>query len=49
MDVGARGNKLDAYLFRRLNKMMKTTAAGTLSGFEVFRRIVLEKGPITEY
>lgn len=39
VDLGARDRELLAYLLRRLNKKTKTTAAGTSSGFEVFRRI----------
>lgn len=39
---------LYAYLFRRLNQKMKLAAAGTGSGFEVFRRIVREEDPATE-
>lgn len=47
-DIVARGKEMYTNLFRRLNKRMKTTSAGTSSGFEVFRRTVREEVSITE-
>lgn len=41
------GQRLFAYLFRRLSQMMQTTAAGAKNGFEVFRRILHEEDTIT--
>lgn len=45
MDLEVRETELYAYLCRRLSNNMNSTAIGTSSGFDVFRRIVREEDP----